>query len=56
VTDALTPDHVLRYVDDVDYPSGKVVLVAAAERAGAPEAVVRSLRPSRRSSTATVRR
>ena len=44
MTDALTPDHVLRYLDDVDYPAGKEVLVAAAERAGAPEAVVRSLR------------
>ena len=40
----ITPDQVLQYLEDVDYPAGKEVLVAAAERAGAPEAVVRSLR------------
>lgn len=44
MTDPITPDQVLRYLVDVDYPAGKEVLVAAAERAGAPEAVVRSLR------------
>jgi Protein of unknown function (DUF2795) len=44
VTDALTPDQVLTYLVEVDYPADKEVLVAAAERAGAPEAVVRSLR------------
>src|SRR3954469_7971399 len=44
VTDAITPDQVLRYLVDVDYPADKEVLVTAAERAGAPEAVVRSLR------------
>jgi hypothetical protein len=44
VTDAITPDQVLRYLADVDYPAGTEVLVAAAERAGAPEAVIRSLR------------
>ena len=44
MTDPITPDDVLRYLGDVDYPAGKEVLVAAAERAGAPEAVVRSLR------------
>jgi hypothetical protein len=44
VTDPLTPEDVLRYLQDVDYPAGKDELVAAAERAGAPEAVVRSLR------------
>jgi hypothetical protein len=44
VTDASTPDEFLRYLVDVDYPAGKEVLVAAAERAGAPEAVVRGLR------------
>ena len=44
VTDPITPDQVLRYLTDVDYPAAKEVLVAAAERAGAPEAVVRSLR------------
>ena len=30
----ITPDEVLRYLADVDYPAGKDVLVAAAERAG----------------------
>jgi len=44
VTDPITPDQVLQYLADVDYPAGKEELVAAAERAGAPEAVVRSLR------------
>jgi hypothetical protein len=44
VTDPITPDEVLRYLADVDYPAGKEDLVAAAERAGAPEAVIRGLR------------
>ena len=44
MTDSITPDEVLRYLGDVDYPAGKDALIAAAERAGAPEAVVRSLR------------
>jgi hypothetical protein len=44
VTDPLTPEDVLRHLQDVDYPAGKEALVDAAERAGAPEAVVRSLR------------
>jgi hypothetical protein len=44
VTDPITPDQVLQYLVDVDCPAGKATLVAAAERAGAPEAVVRSLR------------
>jgi hypothetical protein len=44
VTDPITPEEVLRYLADVDYPAGKEDLVAAAERAGAPEAVVRSIR------------
>ena len=44
MTDPITPDQILRYLADVDYPAGKEVLVAAAEQAGAPEAVVRSLR------------
>jgi hypothetical protein len=44
VTDPITPDQVVRYLADVDYPAGKEQLVAAAERAGAPEAVVRGLR------------
>jgi hypothetical protein len=44
VTDPLTPEDVLRYLKDVDYPAGKEALVDAAERAGAPEVVIRSLR------------
>ncbi len=44
MTDAITPDEVVRYLADVDYPAGKEELVAAAERAGAPEAVVHALR------------
>ena len=44
MTDPLTPEDVLRYLQDVDYPAGKEALVDAAERAGAPEAVIRSLR------------
>ena len=44
MTDPITPDQVLQYLADVDYPADKEVLVAAAERAGAPEGVVRSLR------------
>jgi hypothetical protein len=38
------PDQVLRHLEDVDYPAGKEGLVAAAERAGAPEPVVSNLR------------
>ncbi|WP_212719493.1 DUF2795 domain-containing protein, partial [Blastococcus sp. CCUG 61487] len=44
MTDPLTPEDVLRYLEDVDYPAGKEALVDAAERAGASEAVIRSLR------------
>ena len=44
MTDPSTPDEVMRYLKDVDYPAGKDALVAAAERAGAPAAVVSSLR------------
>jgi Protein of unknown function (DUF2795) len=44
MTDAITPDQILRYLGDVDYPADKEALVAAAERAGAPEAVIRGLR------------
>lgn len=44
MTDAIHPEEVLPYLVDVDYPAGKDELVAAAERSGAPEAVIRSLR------------
>ena len=44
MTEPLTPDDVVRYLQDVDYPAGKEALVDAAERASAPEDVVRSLR------------
>jgi Protein of unknown function (DUF2795) len=39
-----TPDQVLSYLADVDYPADKDTLVQAAERAGAPDEVLRSLR------------
>ena len=44
MTDAITPDDVLRYLKDVDYPADKETLVSAAEKAGAPEAILRSIR------------
>ena len=44
MTDAITPDDVLRYLKDVDYPADKDALLRAAERAGAPDAVLRSIR------------
>jgi hypothetical protein len=44
VTDAITPDTVLSYLADVDYPADKDTLLAAAERAGAPDPVLRSIR------------
>ncbi len=44
MTEPRTPEDVLRYLKDVDYPAGKDVLVAAAEEADAPHAVVRILR------------
>jgi hypothetical protein len=44
VTEAITPDTVLGYLEDVDYPADKDTLLAAAERAGAPDAVLRSIR------------
>jgi hypothetical protein len=44
VTDALTPDQVRSYLGDVDFPADKDTLVAAAERAGAPEQVVKAIR------------
>jgi hypothetical protein len=56
VTDAITHDQVLRYLVDVDYPAGKEVLVAAAERAAHPKRSSAASGPSRRSSTAAVRR
>jgi hypothetical protein len=44
VTDAVTPEQVLDYLADVDYPADKDALVSAAERSGAPGEVLRSLR------------
>jgi hypothetical protein len=44
VTEAITPERVLEYLADVDYPAGKDALVSAAERSGAPDEVLRSLR------------
>lgn len=40
----LTPEQVLDYLADVDYPADKDALVSAAERSGAPDEVLRSLR------------
>jgi hypothetical protein len=44
VTEPVTTDQVLSYLTDVDYPADKDTLVAAAEQAGAPEGVIRSIR------------
>jgi hypothetical protein len=44
VADAITPEQVLDYLADVDYPADKDALVSAAERSGAPDEVLRSLR------------
>jgi hypothetical protein len=44
VTGPITPDEVLSYLKDVDYPADKDTLVATAEKAGAPETVLRSIR------------
>jgi hypothetical protein len=44
VTDAITPDTVLDYLADVDYPADKDTLLAAAERAGAPDEVLKAIR------------
>jgi hypothetical protein len=44
VTQAITPEQVLDYLKDVDYPADKDTLVRAAERSGAPAEVLRSLR------------
>jgi hypothetical protein len=44
MTDAVTPDEVRRYLGDVDFPADKDTLVAAVERAGAPDQVVKAVR------------
>jgi hypothetical protein len=44
MTDPVTPDEILAYLDDVDYPADRAALVASAGRAGAPEAVLRRIR------------
>lgn len=44
MTDAFTPEQVLSYLKDIDYPADKHALVGAAERSGAPDAVLRGLR------------
>jgi Protein of unknown function (DUF2795) len=41
---AVTADEVLRHLGDVDHPADEDTLVASAERAGAPEEVVKSFR------------
>jgi hypothetical protein len=54
----MAPREVVQEVPEItrDQVLRDLVDVAAAERAGAPEAVVRTSGPSHRSSTATVRR
>lgn len=44
MSDAITPERVLDYLRDVDYPADKDALLSAAERSGAPDEVLRSLR------------
>jgi Protein of unknown function (DUF2795) len=39
-----TTDEVLGYLDPVDFPAGKDEIVRGAERAGAPEDVLKALR------------
>jgi hypothetical protein len=43
VTELTTPEQAIGYLEDVDHPADKDTL-AAAQRAGAPDAVVRSIR------------
>ena len=44
MADPFTPEQVLDYLAEVDYPADKDALVSAAERSGAPDEVLRSLR------------
>ncbi|MFR9805126.1 DUF2795 domain-containing protein [Pseudonocardia sp. RS010] len=44
MADSITPEQVLDYLADVDYPADKDALLSAAERSGAPDEVLRSLR------------
>jgi hypothetical protein len=44
VADAVTTDEVMSYLADVDYPADKETLLAAAERHGAPQEVLRAIR------------
>lgn len=44
MTEAITPEQVLGYLAEVDYPADKDALLRAAERSGAPDEVLRSLR------------
>src|SRR4051794_20808268 len=44
MTHGTTPEQVRQYLGDVDFPADKDTLVAAAERAGAPEEVVKAIR------------
>ena len=55
MTEAITPERVLEYLADVEYPAGKDALVSAAERSGAPDEVLGSLRASQ-STCAAARR
>jgi hypothetical protein len=40
----LTPEEVMRHLTDVDYPADKDALLAAAERSGASDEVLRAIR------------
>jgi Protein of unknown function (DUF2795) len=44
MTHGTTPDQVRQCLGDVDFPADKDTLVAAVERAGAPEDVVKAIR------------
>jgi hypothetical protein len=44
VTDAITPETVLGYLEDVDYPADKDTLLTAAQRHSAPDEVLKAIR------------
>ena len=44
MAEAVTAQDVLAHLGEVDYPAGKDALLAAAERHGAPDGVLRALR------------
>ena len=44
MTDPITPDTVLSYLPDVDYPADKDTLLTAARRHSAPDEVLKAIR------------